>query len=390
MPLTSKIFSDVVTLTRSTTATYTDFDGIIKSAAIDTPRFEYDPFTGEALGLLKEPAITNSWPDNNPTLGAAFQLTGDPVAAALVKDPMGGSNTVKLNGNTVNSDHGLEQYATFPASSIITFSVFAKDGGDGYFTLDTYTAGNLASFTNFDLENELVTIQDGTIKARLIKYKNGWYRCSISFLSNSGGAGLFRIKLRNGGSYIGDDNSGMYFWGAQIEDGNVLTSVIPTTGGAAVRAFDQAAKEFTSVPFSNLEGSFYCEANVGNYDAGFQRLWGCYKAGVGAAGPSMQLFNDAIIYYYYGNDFNAGGVGSLGPLSSGTRLKFVVTYSQNPDTGIATVKSKFNNAAIITQTTGGDADFDAIDYNGPNANILDLKYYPVALSDAEMTAMTAI
>ena len=41
-----------ITFTRSSTATYTGGDGLIKIAATDTPRFDFNATTGDCLGLL--------------------------------------------------------------------------------------------------------------------------------------------------------------------------------------------------------------------------------------------------------------------------------------------------------------------------------------------------
>ena len=49
-----------VTFTRSTTATFIGSNGLIQIAAIDAPRFDYNPVTLAAKGLLTEEQRTNS------------------------------------------------------------------------------------------------------------------------------------------------------------------------------------------------------------------------------------------------------------------------------------------------------------------------------------------
>ena len=44
---------------RATTATYFDAAGVMQTAAINVPRIDHDPVTGESLGLLIEEARTN-------------------------------------------------------------------------------------------------------------------------------------------------------------------------------------------------------------------------------------------------------------------------------------------------------------------------------------------
>ena len=55
----AEAFSDIFTFTRSTTGTYFDANGVMQTAAINTPRFDHNPLTGEKLGLLIEEQRTN-------------------------------------------------------------------------------------------------------------------------------------------------------------------------------------------------------------------------------------------------------------------------------------------------------------------------------------------
>src|SRR5580765_3984049 len=48
-----------VTCSRASTATYTDASGVIQPAAINAPRWDYDPVTQALRGLLIEEARTN-------------------------------------------------------------------------------------------------------------------------------------------------------------------------------------------------------------------------------------------------------------------------------------------------------------------------------------------
>ena len=57
-PTTTGKAQDLITFTRSTTGTYLGSDGLLKSAAIDEARIEYDA-EGNCLGLLVEEARTN-------------------------------------------------------------------------------------------------------------------------------------------------------------------------------------------------------------------------------------------------------------------------------------------------------------------------------------------
>lgn len=51
--------ASLMTFTRSSTATYTGPDGVLRTAAVNEPRYDYDPVTGECRGLLVEEQRTN-------------------------------------------------------------------------------------------------------------------------------------------------------------------------------------------------------------------------------------------------------------------------------------------------------------------------------------------
>jgi len=82
---------------------------------------------------------------------------------------------------------------------------------------------------------------------------NGWWRFSIT---GTLGAGITSARvlcyLNNGTgySYQGDGVSGLYLWGAQLEEGIGASSYIPTTVAAVTRSAD--ALRFTDVPVSGL------------------------------------------------------------------------------------------------------------------------------------------
>ena len=63
-----------VTFTRSSTATYTNQIGLIQSAAVNEPRFDYDPVTLAARGLLVEESRTNLLTYSEQFDNAAWKL----------------------------------------------------------------------------------------------------------------------------------------------------------------------------------------------------------------------------------------------------------------------------------------------------------------------------
>jgi hypothetical protein len=64
-----------ITFTRSTTGTFTNASGVLTSAAINAPRFDYDPATLQSKGLLIEPRRINII-RNNTMVGAVAGTPG--------------------------------------------------------------------------------------------------------------------------------------------------------------------------------------------------------------------------------------------------------------------------------------------------------------------------
>ena len=73
--LVDKTFSQIITFTRASTATYFDSAGVLQSAAVDQPRLDYNPSTLAAQGYLIEESRTNSI-RNNTMVGAVVGTPG--------------------------------------------------------------------------------------------------------------------------------------------------------------------------------------------------------------------------------------------------------------------------------------------------------------------------
>jgi hypothetical protein len=106
---------NLVTFTRASSATYIDSAGTLQTAAVDVPRFDHNPTTGESLGLLPEEQRTNLLL-NTATLSTQ-SVTVTAVAHTL---SFYGSGTVTLSGaSTAGPAVGS---GAFPARTTLTFT----------------------------------------------------------------------------------------------------------------------------------------------------------------------------------------------------------------------------------------------------------------------------
>jgi len=268
-----------ITFTRSTTATRVNERGLIETVAINQPRFDHDPTTLESLGLLIEEARTNLILRSEEFDNASWsktRLNATPVIANDTVAPNGLTTADRLVEDNTTGAHLIQQTPTIVNTTVYTLSIFAKVppsnartqfhlvGGATtlYGKLFDLSAGTVAT----DQVSGVSDATSGTIKA----YPDGWYRCSITFTSD-GTSGNMQVRLYNGAdSYLGDNASGIYIWGAQLETGAFPTSYIPTVASSVNRTADSASMTGTNFSswFNALEGTFVTGFNAPQADGG--------------------------------------------------------------------------------------------------------------------------
>ncbi len=214
----------------------------------NVPRLDYTDSSCPAL--LLEPQRTNVIPYSE-YYPAATRVN---ITQNSVVSPEGVNNAASVVATSVNGSHEvtISPLISIPNTNTRTFSTFAKYNGNH---LILNVAGSPANWTGcvFDLQNGVAKTpqQSG---AQLVcttdikDYGNGWYRCSITF-TPYGGYGFYHlISLTNdvnatlttygADEYIGDDVSGIYLYGRQLEQASYATSYIPTYGTSVTRLYD--------------------------------------------------------------------------------------------------------------------------------------------------------
>jgi len=262
-----------VTFTRASTATYFNSAGTLTSAAVDAPRFDYDPSTLAAQGLLIEESRTNSIRNNTmvgavagtpgtlPTSGAAAWFVS--AAAGLATNVIGTGVSagityidVQLVGTATAGTYVLE----FEASTGVSGSV-------GQTWANSFWLAQVGGTTN-NISNPAVRIQyrdaasvilatsslaTATLSGTLTRSQfTSTAPASTAFVRSaiqlSTAAGAVDITLRIGLP--------------QLEQGAFATSVIPTTTTALTRAADLASVNTLSPWFNATEGTLYVEGQL--------------------------------------------------------------------------------------------------------------------------------
>jgi hypothetical protein len=234
-------------LTRSTTATYWDEDGLLATAAIDVPRYQFNPITHDPEGLLVESAATNICQRSEELDNAYWTKTRSTITPDATVAPTGANTMDKLVEDTSNNTHLMVRAHTVSANTQYVMSFFVKAAERTRLFAQWSTAGET---TGIQLR---VNTADGTITTTpygtatnavsgIEDVGNGIYRCWVGGVADASSTSLDAqfVLLDAAGnlSYLGNGASGLYIWGIQVELGSSPSSYIPTTSASVTRAAD--------------------------------------------------------------------------------------------------------------------------------------------------------
>jgi len=380
-----------LTVVRNSTANRINKDGLIESMAVNVPLLDHS--NGLCPSLLLQPQSTNlityplSFDNAYWTKSGATVVSGQ--SAPSVDNP---TSAFKLVAGVVDEQHKI--YYTANATAPFSVSVYAK--ADGYDRL-VISASNL-SYSVFNLTSGTVSSYSSIgVSERIIEsIGNGWYRCTVVGSSNSGSSVSFNVYnadlLSGNPTFIGDGTSGIYIFGAQLEQQSYATSLmLPNAeGSTTTRLKDEVSKSGLSGDINSVEGVLFVEmATLAN--DGVEKRFGIQKTGT---------FNTArLTYTPTSNQITA----VLYNGSSQASLSYVVT--DTTDFHKIAFKYQVNNFALwvdgieratdLSGTTFEPNYLDelAFDLNGAAityGKVKSLQVFKTALTDAELAALTTI
>ena len=245
---------------RNSIATRVNKEGLIEVVSNDVPRIDY---TDSADGaLLLEPQRTNLIPYSEDFSDASWTKFNSTAIANSIISPDGSLSATKLTEDTSSATHRIYDTIVVSFAGVVcTQSIFAKSDGSGRY-LRMFRGSGTYNYAVFDLDNGVVFSQGGSnlISTKIEKYPNGWYKCSSTFTTQFGNIATY-YGMQNGNldSYTGDGTSGIYIWGAQLEEGSYATSYIPTNGSIVQRQADTASGSGNSEVFNDSEGVLFAD-----------------------------------------------------------------------------------------------------------------------------------
>jgi hypothetical protein len=337
-------------------------------AAYYGPRFDHDLNTVDPLGLLIEEARTNYWlyTDDPSNIFWEAQGTPAPTKTTGVLDPF--YTTTAVTYNTTGTSSGRVNSKTsvgIPTDSVITISMWIKAN----------TAGNMS----------VGAILDGaTTTYQLVPVTTAWTRVSTTFPKSTAAVNTVYI-LHTIGQTCGNLIS---ICKPQVEIGGFATSLIPTYGTATPREADIASITMSGWWQSNWQGTFV--AAYKSVALSFStRVWSVRSD----ASNLMQQSDSAgnLVVAQIGS--TAGGLQTIGSAAytANTPYKTAVRFD-------GTTLSVAVNGAVESGASGGvpvgtpttlALGNSSVGTSYLNGWISSLRYYPTALPDAQLQALTA-
>jgi hypothetical protein len=374
------------------------------TAAYYGPRFDYDPVTLAAKGLLIEEQRTNLLTYSEQFDNAAWVKDAATVTANATTAPDGTSAADKVIATATTAFHAVRQSVTGTVASY-TYSVYAKASEYSKLIMANSGAGTWSA--TFDLTTG-ATISTGglaVLSSSIQSAGNGWYRCSVTFT----GVALLTAHsiigypntgatLNNfGASYTGDGTSGIFLWGAQLEAGAFATSYIPTVASQVTRSADVATMTGTNFSswYNQTEGTFVSDFDKYSTASRGGVLCAGNISGVSGTGITIDGQNNGKVRAFIEN---AGALVmdnlTLADYTANTPIKGAIAYATNNSVGAAagalgTVDTSVAVPTVDNFQIGAVRNTTAAAVLPLNGHIRQIAYYNTRLPNATLQALTA-
>lgn len=416
-----------ITFSRGSIGTFVNKNGLIETAAANTPRFDYDPISGECRGLLIEESRTNYWKGTQLQSGTGGTISD---GTAIGADGVIAKKFVPNLGNTAFPYlKDYVQYAIPAGAQVvggtvdISFSGYFAAVADGLYVPDIVFSFS-ASGTNYVYGELLPNLTNGSVVSvtarsidgisqlitpQITLMPFGMYKVTWSIRYTQGAiirnTVEFGIQCRKKtfpsgatGTYYADGKNGFQFSCIQYEIGAFPTSYIPTTTAAVTRSADTTSITGTNFSswYNQTESTIFCKFNAyqlmstvqrnvfnitGPEPLGLNRIQ-LQLNGLGGGGTTQPIYHNL---YQNGPNFvdYFGFSYTTGPTKNIMRYKDLDMMVVSKDGNIRRANNTPRTFTVpLTKT------MNSLTFGTFNGAISRFTYYPRALNDAEIQYLT--
>ena len=361
---------------------------VIEVQQTDIPRLDY---TNGTASILLEGQSTNLITYSQDFSNSYWTKSGASVTSGFVS-PDGTNNAYKLVEDSANSRHFINSAEFLTPGTVYSSSVFVKPNGRNKIAFrENAQTGNYAAF---NLSNGTLIGTNG-VSASIESMSNGWYRINYQITSGASivlGFELLSDSYTSGdpfsNPYQGNGTSGIYIYGAQVEQQSYATSYIPTSGSTITRAAETLNNAGNSDLINSTEGVLYAEIKGFVNDALSRPI----SISDGTTSNRINLFFPASQTQVVGR-VNSGGVTVADMLYTGINQslfnKIAVKYKEND------FALWINGIEVLTDTSGAapvglkELAFDNAAATKFQGRCKTVAVFKEALSDTELACLTS-
>lgn len=359
------------------------------STAYYGPRFDYDPVTLAAKGILIEEQRTNLVNYSQDMTNATWSPLNGAKATSTVVGPDGVTNLAQFTATVAGGNRLQISGFSVTSGTTYTMSAVMAAGSSAFGGLVAAVSANAGAIFGLTGNGSVVSTVGAGVTATIQKLSATLFRCTMTFTATATGSMNIGWGVSDGSTYgsgIYPSASSGFIYGSfvQLEAGAFATSYIPTVASQVTRTADVASitGSLFSQWYNQSEGTLVMNVVAQNATT---------MASLSDGSINNRMASTAgTLYHLY---VAAGGVEQAnidaGTFPVNTSAKLAFAYAANNFAAV------IDNGAVGTDTSGsvptvnklsiGMAGDNTAQINGYVRNIT---YYPTRLTNDQLQAIT--
>ena len=357
---------------------------------VNVPRVEWDS-AGNRLGLLVEEARTNLHTYSQDFSNSYWNKTAATISTDVTTAPDGTTTADKLvvNNATADTEKFVNRNIYAYVNQTVTGSVFLKKAEYTWVQVNLYNLSSNPNRVWVNLDTGAVGTNLSSIPVTVTDVGNGWYRVALTATIQQVGNAFMTVAVADadGDLYtnIGDEESGTFLWGAQLEAGSFPTSYIKSNSGSTTtRSADVASIPVDDFGYNQSAGTLYAEFDVNTLS---DQINGGVVVLIADAGDNRIRINtvsDNIRGQIRKDASNSFSV-SVSGYGSSTGEKVALAFKENDAAFV------ISGATLDTDSSVAIPRIETLQVAGNSfcGHLKSTKYYPRRLTNAQLQDLTS-